>query len=183
MYVFHFDLRAHCDIEYQVSLRWRTEEEVLSGVGETTCGNTRCKHHDPVSDSSTAKRRWDDDAEAGKSARKGKERKLVTLELPFSYVEDNTQKSALVKVVLCERCVRKLNWKRERMKEGQGLAVESVSQVEVEDSPSRRSHSPSTKRTKDKDSLRKREKSKEGRMNEKRVRVLSTTANDSKAGQ
>jgi len=87
------------------ALRWRTEEEVLSGSGETTCGNTRCQRHFaprfPGQDSS-----------------------LTTLELPFSYVEQGESKSALVKVALCERCVKKLMWKRQKGKEKEKKAAE-----------------------------------------------------------
>ncbi|KAI1797012.1 folate-sensitive fragile site protein Fra10Ac1-domain-containing protein [Ganoderma leucocontextum] len=40
---------AVCDLKHYKSgnfaLRWRTEEEVISGAGETTCGNTRCPLH------------------------------------------------------------------------------------------------------------------------------------------
>jgi protein FRA10AC1 len=67
---------------------------VLSGAGENTCGNTRCKHHtnqNPAVQSST-------------------------LELPFAYEEHGEQKSALVKVVLCPRCLKKLMWKRNKEK-------------------------------------------------------------------
>lgn len=40
------------------------------------------------------------------------------MELPFSYVEQGETKAreVMVKVVLCERCVKKLMWKREREK-------------------------------------------------------------------
>lgn len=66
---------------------------MLSGAGETTCANTRCEHHHP-----------------SKAA-------LSTLELPFAYEEHGEAKSALVKVVLCDRCVRKLMWKRNKDRE------------------------------------------------------------------
>jgi protein FRA10AC1 len=79
----------------QFALRWRTEAEVLSGAGETSCGNTRCAHHD-VNVPMPA---------------------LSTLELPFVYEEQRETKSALVKIVLCERCVKKLMWKRQKEKE------------------------------------------------------------------
>jgi protein FRA10AC1 len=46
----------------------------------------------------------------------GQER-LVTLELPFSYVEHGEDKFALVKVVLCGKCCKKLMWKRTKEKE------------------------------------------------------------------
>ncbi|CAE6450413.1 unnamed protein product [Rhizoctonia solani] len=80
----------------QFALRWRTEPEVISGLGQFTCGNTRCAYHQA-----------DDD-------RPVPQPKLITLELPFGYVEDQEAKSALVKVVLCERCKKKLMWKREK---------------------------------------------------------------------
>lgn len=75
-------------------MRWRTEEEVLGGFGESTCGNTRCEYH-----------------------RTARETTLTTMELPFAYVEHGEDKSALVKVVLCGSCVRKLMWKRRKEKE------------------------------------------------------------------
>jgi protein FRA10AC1 len=70
---------------------------VLSGAGENTCGNTRCKHH------------TGQDTAVQQS----------TLELPFAYEEHGEHKSALVKVVLCPRCLKKLLWKRNKEKEGQ----------------------------------------------------------------
>lgn len=82
----------------QFALRWRTEEEVLSGAGESTCGNTRCAHHH------------------GASSRHRKP-SLTTLELPFVYLEHGETRSALVKVVLCEKCLNKLMWKRRKDKE------------------------------------------------------------------
>ncbi|KAF8501763.1 folate-sensitive fragile site protein Fra10Ac1-domain-containing protein [Russula emetica] len=92
---------AVCDLKHYKSgnfaLRWRTEAEVVSGAGENTCGNTRCKHH------------TDQD----------KAVQLSTLELPFAYEEHGEHKSALVKVVLCPRCLKKLMWKRNKEKEGQ----------------------------------------------------------------
>jgi len=93
---------AVCDLKHYKSgnfaLRWRTEEEVLSGSGETTCGNTRCQRHFA-------------------SRYSGQDSPLTTLELPFSYVEQGESKSALVKVALCDKCVKKLMWKRQKEKE------------------------------------------------------------------
>ncbi|KAI9461551.1 folate-sensitive fragile site protein Fra10Ac1-domain-containing protein [Lactarius psammicola] len=92
---------AVCDLKHYKSgnfaLRWRTESEVLSGAGENSCGNTRCKHHNNQ-DTAT---------------------QLTTLELPFAYEEHGERKSALVKVVLCPRCLKKLMWKRNTDKGGQ----------------------------------------------------------------
>lgn len=84
----------------QFALRWRTEDEVVAGAGESTCGNTRCPLHAP---------RNIDPQDAARPA-------LTTLELPFAYVEAGAAKSALVKVVLCARCVRKLMWRRNKEK-------------------------------------------------------------------
>ncbi|KAJ7769051.1 folate-sensitive fragile site protein Fra10Ac1-domain-containing protein [Mycena olivaceomarginata] len=89
---------AICDLKHyksgNFSLRWRTEAEVLAGAGETTCGNTRCEHHE------------------GR-----RPPPLTTLELPFAYTEHGEAKSALVKAVLCEKCLKKLMWKRRKEKE------------------------------------------------------------------
>jgi protein FRA10AC1 len=75
---------------------------VLSGAGENTCGNTRCKHH------------TNQDATV----------QLNTLELPFAYEEHGEHKSALVKVVLCPRCLKKLMWKRNKEKGVQPATLE-----------------------------------------------------------
>ncbi|EPT01631.1 hypothetical protein FOMPIDRAFT_1109616, partial [Fomitopsis schrenkii] len=93
---------AVCDLKHYKSgnfaLRWRTESEVVCGAGETTCGNTRCALHE---------QRAVDELRPS----------LKTLELPFSYVEDGAAKFALVKVVLCDRCLKKLMWKRNKERE------------------------------------------------------------------
>ena len=56
--------------------------------------------------------------------RKHRSTRLNTLELPFGYIEEGKQKSALVKVVLCDKCVKKIMWKREddkrRLREAEG---------------------------------------------------------------
>jgi protein FRA10AC1 len=85
---------------WQFALRWRTETEVLAGEGETTCGNTRCGHHHHIPErlAHTVP-------------------PLTTLELPFAYVEHGENKAALVKVVLCPKCLDKLMWKRRKDKE------------------------------------------------------------------
>ncbi|KAJ7679019.1 folate-sensitive fragile site protein Fra10Ac1-domain-containing protein [Mycena polygramma] len=91
---------AVCDLKHyktgNFSLRWRTEAEVLAGAGEMTCANTRCEYHD---------------------TRGRRPPPLTTLELPFAYTEHGEAKSALVKAVLCEKCLRKLMWKRRKEKE------------------------------------------------------------------
>ncbi|KAJ3829702.1 folate-sensitive fragile site protein Fra10Ac1-domain-containing protein [Lentinula raphanica] len=93
---------AVCDLKHYKSgnfaLRWRTEDEVLDGTGESTCGNARCKHYN-----------------RGRAKDHNKP-PLSTLELPFAYSEHGENKSALVKVVLCAKCVDKLMWKRRQGK-------------------------------------------------------------------
>ncbi|OSD06300.1 hypothetical protein PYCCODRAFT_1464262 [Trametes coccinea BRFM310] len=95
---------AVCDLKHYKSgnfaLRWRTEEEVLSGAGETTCGNTRCPLHKEV---------LEEDIDIRPA--------LSTLEVPFSYIEHGESKFALVKLVLCPKCVKKLMYKRNKEKE------------------------------------------------------------------
>mmetsp|Transcript_7504 Transcript_7504/g.19546 ORF Transcript_7504/g.19546 Transcript_7504/m.19546 type:complete len:169 (-) Transcript_7504:39-545(-) len=68
--------------EGQCGLRWRTEAEVLAGVGETTCAARRCRE---VAD-------------------------LRTFEVPFAYSDpgDAKTKCELVKVRVCAACGDKL---------------------------------------------------------------------------
>ncbi|TFK28145.1 hypothetical protein FA15DRAFT_584943, partial [Coprinopsis marcescibilis] len=101
---------AICDLKHfksgNFSLRWRTEEEVLEGTGETTCANSRCEfHHGPS------------------KYRSIETPALTTLELPFAYIEHGESKSALVKVVLCAGCVSKLMWKRRKEKEAEQASL------------------------------------------------------------
>ncbi|KAJ3996858.1 folate-sensitive fragile site protein Fra10Ac1-domain-containing protein [Lentinula boryana] len=105
---------AVCDLKHYKSgnfaLRWRTEDEVLAETGESTCGNTRCKHYNH-------------------GRPEGNKPPLSTLELPFAYSEHGENKTALVKVVLCARCVDKLMWKRRRGKdEGSGAEADQPHQ-------------------------------------------------------
>jgi len=131
---------AVCDLKHYKSgnfaLRWRTEEEVLAGSGETTCGNTRCQRH------FTPTPRF-----PGQELQQ--QPLLTTLELPFSYIEHGENKSALVKVALCEKCVKKLMWKRRKEKEKEiekekaktGLDLRTVTgagDVDEEDPPAKR---------------------------------------------
>lgn len=62
-------------------LRWRTEREVLTGVGEESCASKGCNQT----------------------------RRLRSFEVPFVYTEDgDANKCELVKVRVCEECGRKL---------------------------------------------------------------------------
>jgi protein FRA10AC1 len=70
--------------EGKVGLRWRTEQEVLAGKGQFTCGNKRC------------------DAKC----------ELHSYELNFAYKENGERKRALVKVRACPECAAKLFYEK-----------------------------------------------------------------------
>ena len=74
-----------------IALRWRTEDEVVDGIGQDSCANQRCADHYEV------------DAPPP----------LGEFEVPFAYEEPDADgrmvaKQALVKVVLCDPCAEKL---------------------------------------------------------------------------
>ncbi|KAF8604147.1 hypothetical protein BDV93DRAFT_522615 [Ceratobasidium sp. AG-I] len=116
------------------ALRWRTEDEVVEGQGQFTCGNTRCAYH-------TEKER--------------RQPKLITLELPFAYEEQGEAKQALVKVVLCERCKKKLVWKREQKDETQ----DSLECPEEKKAPSKRDDHDRRERERKREKSRRRSQS------------------------
>jgi protein FRA10AC1 len=67
---------------------------------------------------------------------------LHTLELPFGYSEGGEIKSALVKVVLCDKCVKKIMWKREQAKKARASgSLESLAEGSLHES-SKQSLSP-----------------------------------------
>ncbi|KAE9617317.1 putative folate-sensitive fragile site protein Fra10Ac1 [Lupinus albus] len=92
----------------KIGLRWRTEKEVKSGKGQFICGNKHC------------------DEKTG----------LASYEVNFSYIEAGQNKQALVKLVTCERCAHKLNYKRQKEKE-------QLEKREQEDDRRKRSRSKS----------------------------------------
>lgn len=63
-----------------IGFRWRTEDEVLSGKGQSFCGAIYC------------------------SAIEG----IKTFEVPFGYEEARVSKAELVKISLCKKCSKKL---------------------------------------------------------------------------
>lgn len=116
-----------------VALRWRTEEEVLSGIGHLTCGSLRCRYHEP-SPSIVAAAQQQQQADDAASTTTTEEEvdvpladpdsetplveaRLEELEMPFGYLEQGVKKSALVKVVLCRECAKKLRYGRQKAKE------------------------------------------------------------------
>ncbi|KAF5270391.1 hypothetical protein FQR65_LT05579 [Abscondita terminalis] len=68
--------------ENKIAMRWRIEEEVISGKGQFICGNKSCSLMDG----------------------------LRTWEVNFAYNEHNEKKNALVKIRLCPDCSFKLNY-------------------------------------------------------------------------
>lgn len=81
-----------------------------------TCGNTRCEHYHPLSGTS---RLLDADVDAASATKVP----LTTLELPFAYIEQGESKNALVKVVFCGKCLKKLMWKKTKEKKESDLSA------------------------------------------------------------
>nr|XP_043612167.1 protein FRA10AC1 [Erigeron canadensis] len=73
----------------KIGLRWRTEKEVMSGKGQFVCGNKHCSEQEG----------------------------LASYEVNFSYFEAGENKQALVKLVTCERCAKKLLYRKLKEKE------------------------------------------------------------------
>ncbi|EGD78094.1 hypothetical protein PTSG_08973 [Salpingoeca rosetta] len=67
----------------QIGMRWRTEDEVFAGKGQFECGSVRCDR------------------------REG----LRTWQVQFKYTEHGRTRRDLVKVRLCPRCSKRLNYK------------------------------------------------------------------------
>ena len=74
----------------QIGLRWRTARECQAGKGETSCGALDCAATE----------------------------KLSRLELPFTYREEGTKLTTLVKVTMCPSCAEKVAFiaKKQRKK-------------------------------------------------------------------
>lgn len=73
--------------EGDIGLRWRTEQEVLNGRGQFSCGNKACNRRDVP---------------------------LTSYELHFGYIEHGEAREALVKVRCCQTCAEKLNYRGNR---------------------------------------------------------------------
>lgn len=84
----------------QIALRWRTAEEVLASIGETTCACLRCPYHNPSPE------------QLSQMDERGIDMpRLQAFELPFAYIEAGEKKQALVKVKVCDKCARKVTYK------------------------------------------------------------------------
>ncbi|KAL4563511.1 hypothetical protein LXL04_027554 [Taraxacum kok-saghyz] len=75
----------------KIGMRWRTEKEVMSGKGQFVCGNKHCSEEEGLSS--------------------------YELSVNFAYFEAGESKQALVKLVTCERCAKKLVYKKMKEKE------------------------------------------------------------------
>ncbi len=74
--------------ENKIALRWRTEQEVIDCKGQFVCGNKVCL------------------------VKEG----LQSWEVNFAYIEHRERKNALVKLRLCPKCSKKLNYHQKRNK-------------------------------------------------------------------
>lgn len=104
----------------QIALRWRTAEEVLASIGETTCASLRCPYHNPSPEQLSEMDERGIDMPS-----------LQAFELPFAYVEAGEKKQALVKVKVCDKCARKITYRPSES--------ESTSRRRQDSDPKRRS--------------------------------------------
>ncbi|TPX30679.1 hypothetical protein SmJEL517_g05816 [Synchytrium microbalum] len=90
--------------EGKFGLRWRTQKEVIAGIGQFICGSISCDVN----------------------------QHLATWEVPFAYKEDGVQKYELVKVRLCKDCSVKLNYKKDKEKRKREQKIAAHSTVDEE---------------------------------------------------
>jgi protein FRA10AC1 len=95
--------------EGKIGLRWRTEQEVVIGKGQFSCGSLTCTET----------------------------REMRGFEVPFRYKENGVVKCELVKVKVCENCAKKLYYKKmqsmSKKKDGSKRAIESCSSGTVKE--------------------------------------------------
>ncbi|GAA5937377.1 FRA10AC1 family protein [Sporobolomyces koalae] len=101
----------------QIGLRWRTEDEVLSGIGHLTCASMRCDFHQPSPRVVASLEEEHGGVIDPESTVPLVETRLEEAEMNFGYVEEGTKKNTLVKVVLCRECGKKLRRGRAKAKE------------------------------------------------------------------
>lgn len=107
----------------QIALRWRTEDEVLSGIGHLTCASLRCEYHEPSPAILAALEEDADVPPDPDSTTPLVEARLEEMQMPFGYVERGEKKTTLVKVVLCRECGKKLRYGRQKAKEERGKKI------------------------------------------------------------
>ncbi len=71
--------------ENKIAIRWRIDKEVCDGKGQFVCGNKHCLTKEA----------------------------LTSWEVNFAYSERNERKNALVKLRLCPKCSKKLNYHKQ----------------------------------------------------------------------
>ncbi|XP_055921810.1 protein FRA10AC1 [Eupeodes corollae] len=72
--------------ENKIALRWRTEQEVVSGKGQFICGSRKCPSKETL-------RSW---------------------EVNFAYMEKGQKMNALIKLRLCPDCSKQLNYTHQK---------------------------------------------------------------------
>lgn len=130
---------ADLSVPGRIGLRWRTRQEVLSGRGDRTCGNKRCRNSSGVMD------------------------KLVTLEVPFSYEEHGERKKELVKLRLCVNCRPLLSHSTAKRSYTKGMTSPKTKLEQNEDSTGNSTDSEKTTKRKLEDSKQKYRKIKKRR--------------------
>ena len=90
-------------------LRWRTEQEVVTGKGQFSCGAKRCEEFND----------------------------LQSFEVDFNYREVGEKKQALVKLRVCPECGRRLNYRHQRKKAKRRRAQEKEEEEKDEEERSR----------------------------------------------
>ncbi|KAJ3416930.1 hypothetical protein HDV05_007988 [Chytridiales sp. JEL 0842] len=98
--------------EGKIAMRWRTQKEVLDGMGQFSCGNLRCPSGFNVPPKRGAMFPSGSTSKPQREEEKG--RGLKSWEVPFAYKEHGTLKNALVKLRLCEGCGGMLNYKKDK---------------------------------------------------------------------
>jgi protein FRA10AC1 len=119
----------------QVGLRWRTQHEVTTGKGSSTCGNKHCPSYATATSTTTTRRQDTQDLQQylNSSFPKKEEDELKLLskldygvgleayEVPFTYQERKETKTELVKLMLCLRCAPLLFRKPDAVNHGCAL--------------------------------------------------------------
>lgn len=95
--------------ENKFAMRWRIEKEVCEGEGQFVCGSKHCSRKE----------------------------ELTSWEVNFSYLEQGEKKNALVKLRLCPKCSKKLNYHKKCKVWGGGT---KPGKKRVKDKRSKRRH-------------------------------------------
>lgn len=109
--------------ENRIAMRWRVEREVLEGKGHFSCGSLSC---------------------TGRLS-------LTSWEVNFKYLERGEMRAALVKLRLCPKCSKKLNYHRKHVQMEEEATVAMAAQAALENDAFRdRDRRPAKKSHKEK---------------------------------